>query len=386
MNAREQIAALSGSGLPRGSFPGTKVKATGRRFYRPELDALRFVAFLAVLLHHGPGGNRLLWLVCSAGGFGLSMFFVLSAYLITELLIREYEQTGNIAWNLFFVRRALRIWPLYFGAIVVAFVIGRLGPPGYWIPRRAVVVMALFVANWSKLAPGLGLLVGPLWSISIEEQFYLIWPPIVKVGGKGLILIVSLAIIGIACVWLWVFSEKGWLLWYDTVPEFSFFATGALIALGTRRRATHKMRTSSRTALVAMGILVLLLTAHFGYVGTVYIPGVTTTNIYIKYAGGAIGCTLIFLAVLGVTEVSSSLIYLGKISYGLYVFHMGMLKISEWLTLPLMLKSGSAAKLLIVDGIALLLSIIIAHFSYRYFEKPFMRFKESFAVIKSRPA
>src|ERR1700722_6435581 len=88
-----------------------------KRFYRPELDALRFFAFLGVLLHHGPKPQGFLTVVSDAGSFGLLMFFLLSAYLITELLFREREQTGTISWKHFFVRRALRIWPLYYAAL-----------------------------------------------------------------------------------------------------------------------------------------------------------------------------------------------------------------------------------------------------------------------------
>ena len=360
--------------------------AAQNRFYRPELDALRFFAFFAVLLHHGPQGRHFLWFVCSAGGFGLSMFFLLSAYLITELLVREREQTATIAWNLFFVRRALRIWPLYYGALVLAIVVARIPPHRYLVSRTAIAVMAIFVANCTALAPRLGVLVGPLWSISIEEQFYLIWPPIIKFGGKRLASIASIVIVVGAGVWLWVFSGKGWLLWYDTPPEFLFFAAGAIIALATGGRSLYGMNGMIRGSLVIAGLSVLLLTAHFGYVGTDFVPGVTTARLYIKYVGALAGCVLIFFAVLGVSNIPRILIYFGKISYGLYVFHIGMLQLSTWLTSPLSLDSHSAVNMFLVDSIALLFSIFVAHLSYRFFERPFIRLKERFAVIQSRPA
>lgn len=88
------------------------------RFYRPELDVLRFFAFLAVLIHHGPYAPGVPNLFRRMGGFGLSMFFLLSSFLITELLVREREQTKTVNWKAFFVRRALRIWPLYFAALM----------------------------------------------------------------------------------------------------------------------------------------------------------------------------------------------------------------------------------------------------------------------------
>ncbi len=199
------------------ALPNTK------RFYRPELDALRFFAFLAVLLHHGPAGRHLLWFVCSAGGFGLSMFFLLSAYLITELLLRERDKTKTIAWSLFFIRRALRIWPLYYAALAAAIIIARIPPHTYWVTRTSIVVMTFFVANWTKLAPSLGALVGALWSISIEEQFYFIWPPIIKFGGERLALIASILFVASAGVWLWVFSGKAGC--FGTIRQWSSFSS-----------------------------------------------------------------------------------------------------------------------------------------------------------------
>ena len=111
---------------PRPSLP-TRV-ANNDRFYHPELDALRFVAFLAVFIHHAlprdaslyianglsPAVTQWLLTAKEAGAFGLDLFFALSAYLITELLLREHAQRGSFSIPAFYVRRALRIWPLYF--------------------------------------------------------------------------------------------------------------------------------------------------------------------------------------------------------------------------------------------------------------------------------
>ncbi len=101
-------------------------RGTHRRFYRPELDALRFFAFSCVFLCHGPAldltqdaakshraATRFLAIFFHSGAFGLPIFFLLSAYLITELLIRERDRTGEIHLKDFYVRRILRIWPLY---------------------------------------------------------------------------------------------------------------------------------------------------------------------------------------------------------------------------------------------------------------------------------
>jgi peptidoglycan/LPS O-acetylase OafA/YrhL len=359
---------------------------TANRFYRPELDALRFFAFLAVLLHHGPSPSGLLHIISDVGGFGLSMFFFLSAYLISELLFREREKTGMIAWDLFFIRRALRIWPLYYAALAAGIVFASIPPHHFWISRTGTAAMSVFVANWIRTAAELGPLLAPLWSISVEEQFYFIWPPIVKIGGKRLAFAVSLFLVLSSGVWLWAFSQKGWRLWYDTPVEFLFFAAGVLTALATHGKPLWTMNGVIRGGLLVAGLFLFAVAAQIGGIGTDEVQGLTSTRLYTGYGAAVIGCAAVFLAVLGISNVPRALIHLGKISYGLYVFHAGILSLSNWLVKPLKLVPTSALKMVIVDGFALLLCIFAAHISYKYLEMPFLRLKERFEVIHSRPA
>jgi len=348
----------------------------GTRYYRPELDALRFFAFLAVLVHHGPAAPGFLGIIREAGGFGLSMFFLLSAYLITELLLREREQSGTIVWKFFFARRALRIWPLYFAAVAAGVAFSQMN-------RMVAMGMLFFVANW---IPGdAGRWLAPLWSISIEEQFYLLWPPVIKLGGQTLALAVSLVFAATAGIWLCVFADKGWRLWYDTPVQFLFFAAGVILALATRRSPKTDMKGGDRVFFLAAGFVLLALASRAG-IGTALVIGLTRPILLLGYGAAAVGCSLIFRAVLGARNISRILMYGGKISYGLYVFHSGMLELSAWLTVPLRLVHFTALNMVAVDGVALLLSVGAAHLSYRYFEKPFLVLKERFEVVQSRPA
>jgi len=113
--------------------------------------------------------------------FAVSLFFVLSGYLITTLLAMEKENTGRVHLRAFYQRRVARIWPLYYGFTLAVLVIG------VFVPRllpsaRALAAYTFFSGNWylvfshSNLAGGLGI----LWSINIEEQFYLLWPLLIK--------------------------------------------------------------------------------------------------------------------------------------------------------------------------------------------------------------
>ena len=100
-----------------------------RNFYRPELDLLRFVAFLLVFLSHGLWADLspVTLAISKAGVSGLALFFLLSSYLITELLLREHASTGTVHLKAFYLRRVLRIWPLYLLALLMATVLARFG-------------------------------------------------------------------------------------------------------------------------------------------------------------------------------------------------------------------------------------------------------------------
>src|SRR5262249_1274037 len=111
------------------------------------------------------------------GRVGLDLFFVLSSYLITSILLRERSVHGEFRTGAFYARRALRIWPLYFATIGFCYCVLRFALPGEILPLKYVVAFAFFSGNWAMIAWGVphsGAAV--LWSVSIEEQFYLLWP------------------------------------------------------------------------------------------------------------------------------------------------------------------------------------------------------------------
>jgi peptidoglycan/LPS O-acetylase OafA/YrhL len=160
------------------------------RFYRPELDALRFFAFLGVFIFHAAprtmdfysaaGAPRwlgnLLISICGAGAYGVDLFFALSAYLITSLLLRERTATGALDLRGFYLRRILRIWPLYLAFVTFA-ALAALVIPEQRLPWHYVVGYCLLAGNWSYVLYGLPASFAiPLWTVSIEEQFYLAWP------------------------------------------------------------------------------------------------------------------------------------------------------------------------------------------------------------------
>src|ERR1700712_1297411 len=148
------------------SLPNTMRKNSN--FYRPQLDVVRFLAFLAVFGHHvfprTGAHNAFLEMSANAMAFGLSLFFVLSAYLITLLLIREGDQTGSIHLMKFYTRRMLRIWPLYLLGISIGILRALLH--GVFQQQKTWFIAALLLSG-NLIYPGT-ILMSHLWSISIE--------------------------------------------------------------------------------------------------------------------------------------------------------------------------------------------------------------------------
>lgn len=363
---------------------------SGGRFYRPELDVLRFFAFFSVFLAHSlqpSPSQKFENIIRGAGGFGLSLFFLLSAFLITELLLRERSRTGTVHLRAFYARRILRIWPLYFAIVGFGYLFGLARPDAPWGFGRLVAYF-LLLGNFYTARHGQAQNpAGAMWSISIEEQFYLLWPSIVK-RGTGLLLFVSAALIPLAYFWMFVLLrmhtslEPG--IWTNSIVDFQFFGIGALIALALRGN-TPKLHGGIRLAMFLAGIsLWLLASGYFEVFSSQEIP---MWRVMMGYGSVALGCALQCLGILGARPkwFPGVLIYLGKISYGLYAFHLLGLRIAYSLAVHMRRLPFLASALMDFRiPVALGITILIAMLSYRFFETPFLRIKERFTLVKSR--
>jgi peptidoglycan/LPS O-acetylase OafA/YrhL len=377
---------------------------TGQRFYRPELDVLRFVAFLCVFLHHGipsfeprnhSGVIRLLVdceaAVKTAGGFGVCLFFLLSSYLITELLLKEQARTGKVRVFSFYIRRALRIWPLYFVFLAFAFALGLFVPACRIEPKRLLAFL-LFSGNWYVAAATCGASsIAPLWSISLEEQFYVIWPFLARFGGKRVLFVVSVLLLPVSSTIAFLMARKALhpdpTIWVNSFVQFQFFAAGALLAI-TLSGKTPKLLARSRALLFGTGALLWILAAGVFRIKDA-LQNTSPISIVMGYFCVLLGCVLFFFGFLGITrKFSPKLVYFGRISYGLYVFHMSLL-FAAWKlfgagTLFDSTGAGRVANLTLPPLLALGATVGVAVLSYKFLETPFLRLKERFAVVQSR--
>jgi peptidoglycan/LPS O-acetylase OafA/YrhL len=370
--------------------------AKGTQFYKPELDALRFVAFLAVFAFHAVprseqsfvGFPPALSAICrgglSSGACGVDLFFALSAYLITALLVRERESTGELEIRHFYVRRILRIWPLYFAFLGVASLLA-VGVKSQSLGWPYIVGFSLLAGNWVYAALGIPHSIAlPLWSVSIEEQFYLLWPLAVRRASRLMMVCIAVCLFVAASVMrgLLVLGHVGQTaMEYNTVARLDPIALGILLALWNPA-ACRMARGVSLAASVVIAIGV-------GVWCGLYPLDNTTVNGMGNLIGRplmAVASVALLVAVQGVRGwfTHPVLLYLGKVSYGLYVFHLVGLKLAGPIANHVVTTDAFAGSVMRA-GIGLLITIIFAAISYRYLESPFLRLKERFSHVRSRP-
>lgn len=181
------------------------------KFYFNNLDTLRFFAFLSVFCSHCVGvfgykfHNKYLELIHRHffvnGDLGVGFFFVLSGFLITWLLLIEKEKNGNINVLHFYMRRVLRIWAVYFLVVLIGFSIGMQSPVPYHSDISQLKWYLTFLANYDLVFNGqTNPLVNILWSVAIEEQYYVIWPLFFLFFKKKLLPFVCMIIIIISFI------------------------------------------------------------------------------------------------------------------------------------------------------------------------------------------
>jgi peptidoglycan/LPS O-acetylase OafA/YrhL len=179
------------------------------------IDGLRALAVLGVMVFHAD------WLHAQGGFFGVDLFFVISGFLITRLLLAELDRSGTISFRAFYLRRARRILPAMFaviaGAALAAVV---LAPDALPLLRVDALASALFVTNWHFIFQQLSYfeyigrqpLLQHLWSLAIEEQFYLLWPLIVLAlasrGGRRVLGVVAVALAAASAAWMGVLADR----------------------------------------------------------------------------------------------------------------------------------------------------------------------------------
>jgi peptidoglycan/LPS O-acetylase OafA/YrhL len=353
--------------------------------YLEGINGLRFVAALLVVVRHWYLTTVKLGLcppisstvIVDRGAAAVDFFFTLSGFLITYLLIQESDRTGTISIKGFYVRRIYRIWPLYFIVLAIGFtffavIYPRLFHRTYFEfdPGQGLFLYAVFLPHWMRAYYRVGLL-NPLWSIGVEEQFYLCWAPLMKWFGRRISYLVgAFIIITIGCHAVF---RAGWfpmdsrLASFIGMLRFHYMAFGSMFAC-ILFYAGKRYRESVFASIPFQLPTILVLAYH-------YIFGLPQGwGLWLDVLLGLLYGVLI----LNVSIVPNRLVnleweplaYLGKISYGIYMYHMMV----DYCLRPAFSGLGMAGGQSIVQsllyGVLLLAgTIVVAHFSYQHIER-----------------
>lgn len=379
-------------------------KKQEKSVYLPGLNALRFfAAFLVIVTHVELLKQQLgfpsVWNLLekfNLGGLGVYFFFVLSGYLITYLLIDEREKTGTVNIKAFYVRRLLRIWPLYYLITFLSFFVFPHVDFMHvtWLQQFFAENYEVNILLFLTMLPNLAFAINPavphaghLWSIGVEEQFYLIWPVLFKrtknLGRLLFTILTVVLVVKVAFVLLLVqgvIPQTSGMLALKKFLAMSKFECMAIGAIGAYWIKYDKQRVLSiiYNKVVLWGSIILLPLMNY------FSPEKLNDGIHLPYSIVFIILIMnISLNGVGLRYLENRMFnFLGKISYGLYMYHMFMVVIIIKVITYFQPKITLLVNFEIYIG-SILATIFVAWLSYEYFEKPFLKFKRKFTIVKS---
>jgi peptidoglycan/LPS O-acetylase OafA/YrhL len=369
--------------------------------YFPALDGLRFLAFLLVLFHHvsfylGDTSSSIFWTFLSKNGWvGVDIFFVLTGFLITILFLTERKNQSKFAFKDFFIRRSLRILPLYFLAFVAAFFLlptlfllifdkYNLNPGTVEYMKGSLPWYLMLAGNWYVVLNGFGdsRLISILWAVCTDIQFYLVWPFILffvrnfKTG-----ILISLIIIACSMLYRWYLVNSGVpypAIYVNTLARLDTFMFGAIIGF----LIFYKDNLMGKIKLFyswPLPILVVILLIVYMYFATLVDRQAIRHSVLGYTITGILSAFIILFCIKSKSFLVSFLndriiAFLGRISYGLYIWHILAILLLYY-SLPNHLVN------LWLPILALPLSVLLAFMSFRFYEKPFLNIRNKFIKI-----
>lgn len=351
-----------------------------KRLYFGALDTLRTCAFFIVFISHAYFSffqeTDLLTRRIAHGETGVYMFFVLSAFLITYLSLSEYKRTGSFSVLNFFKKRILRIWPVYFLVVSISYL-------WYLIASKdSIGCMIDFLYFFGNACMLQGLpdiygssIIGPLWSVAVEQQFYIVFPIalLLYILYKKHTQTITYALhAGLVSVFLYALYIRymhayDWkYVSYSTIVTLPAFIGGVYLAYAAHKNISCIQHVQAYRKIYS-------LSAYGALLGSLYVKFQNALGISL-YIVPIIYATVIFIILAmrkreesELSHTQKVLRYLGKISYGLYAYHMIAIVLVQNFLPEAVSFSGSILSLVVTIG--------FAHISYKYFESWFLKFK-----------
>lgn len=369
------------------------------------LDVLRFICAIAVAIAHGyeaylgwlgtpaflannPSLKPFIDVFIGNMGLGVNMFFVISGFLITYLLLVEKQRFGNIHAGKFIVRRSLRIWPLYFASILLGYLMVVYLNTEVRQPHPDYLPNLLFYNNFHAIRTAQWQYpFAHFWSICVEEHFYLVWPLILYAIPARRVVYVTWMLIGLSIAYR--YFSLGWFpgdqaqfnLYLHTLSRADEILIGALIAcVHFRRPIVVSVPLPARLLVYAAFIALLFWQPQADF----WVWGIWSVTLK-KYLYMACICFWLLNYLFNPGALfnfsrKNILHYLGKISFGIYIYHNMILP----LYITKFVYRYHVTSTPVYFACYLLLLLLISAFSYELFEKYFLKLKDKFAMVKTQ--
>ncbi len=342
--------------------------------YRPALDGVRGVAILLVLAVHT---NHLFgWSLLKGGSIGVDIFFVLSGFLITCLLVEEWAGTGTVNLRHFYLRRCLRLVPALILVLITLLVLSDVlfSPQEAVQTRQTVPIALLYLTDFfASLSPQrvLGAL-RHTWSLAMEEHFYLLWPPLLlvllKTGASKRVLFALTVSLALA-----ICFHRAMLFQFGLSPARTYYgfdtrADSLLIGCAAAMAVSWGLlRGMSRLNALAVALIVVLV------IGTDFASPIMHEGGFTLLAATTalliINLVLTEKGILHSVLESRLLVWVGRISYGLYLWHYPMFKWIKYMNAPWPVKLA----------LAVFATFAVTSLSFYLMERPVLRLKKRFA-------
>lgn len=383
-----------------------KAKHKDRVFF-PNLDGLRFFAFFLVYLQHGFGNavssgtaqglllSSLRQSIFEAGWAGVSFFFVLSGFLITYLLLSEVELNGKVDVIAFYLRRMLRIWPLYYAVLLFGFVLypaikSLLGMSSY-IEAGNPLYYVFFVGNFDVINLGGGhgaMSTNITWSVAIEEQFYLVWPLLFSRIPQRFYKYIFPSIIVLSAAFRLAYADNGMVLYFHSLSVISDMAVGGGAAYLAIKSSSFKdlFAKMPRAAIMSVylcgGLLLLFRDQIFITPFLNMLQRLLFSLLFAFIVCEQNYCRKSFVKMENFKFISK----LGIYTYGLYLLHPIVITLIEGASKISIGRTVTGSLGIGVGIVGLILSILLSGASYHWFERRFLDLKRRFTHIASTQA